>query len=99
MLNIFDNVMQTWQTKLNDSTRASTYLVFSEFSFKKYLDIILIAKYKYAFTRLQNFRERERDRETESPRPFLTVSNLKYSIITLETELLFFVFHSTTFLF
>ena len=45
--------MQTWQTKLNDSTRASTYLVFSEFGFKKYLDIILIAKYRYAFTRLR----------------------------------------------
>ena len=43
--------MQTWQTELNDSTRASTYLVFSEL--KKYLDIILIAKYRYALTRLR----------------------------------------------
>jgi len=48
-----DNFMQTWQTKLNDSTRASTYLVFSEFGFKKCLDIILIAKYRYAVTRLR----------------------------------------------
>jgi len=54
--------MQKWQTEINDSRRASTYLVFSEFGFKQYLDIILIAKYKYALTRLQNFRERERQR-------------------------------------
>ena len=54
--------------------------------------------------------ERERERERERmcatcvyislpPKPLLTVSNLKYSIIILETELLVFVFHSTTFLF
>ena len=48
-----DNVMQTWQTKLNESTRASTYLVFSEFGFKQYFNIILIAKYRYASTRLR----------------------------------------------
>ena len=54
--------MQKWQTEINDSRRASTYLVFSEFGFKQYLDIILIAKYKYALSRLQNFRERERQR-------------------------------------
>ena len=48
-----DNFMQTWQTKLNDSIRASTYVLFSEFGFKKYLDIILIAKYRYAVTRLR----------------------------------------------
>ena len=46
--------MQTWQTKLNDSTRASTYLMFSEFGFKKYLKISLIAKYNtIALTRLR----------------------------------------------
>jgi len=28
-----DNFMQTWQTELNDSTRASTYILFSEFGF------------------------------------------------------------------
>jgi len=48
--------MQTWQTKLNASTRALTYLVFSEFGFKQYLDIILIAKYRYALTRLKTYR-------------------------------------------
>jgi len=45
--------MQTWQTELNGSTGASTYKLFSEFGFKKYLDIISIAKYRYAFTRLR----------------------------------------------
>jgi len=30
-----DIFMQTWQTKLNDSTRASTYVFFSEFGLKK----------------------------------------------------------------
>ena len=34
--------MQTWQTKLNDS-----------FGFIKYLNTILIAKYRYALTRLK----------------------------------------------
>ena len=47
------NLMQTWQTELNGSTGASTYILFSEFGFKKYLDILLIAKYRYAFTRLR----------------------------------------------
>jgi len=27
--------------------------MFSEFGFKKYLDIILVAKYRYVFTRLR----------------------------------------------
>ena len=57
----------------------------------------------------QRERERKKERDGEcvrhvyllhfSPKPLLTVSNLKYSIITLETELLVFVFHSTTFLY
>ena len=48
--------MQTWQTKLNDSRRASTYLVFSEFGFKKYINIILIAKYRYGINTIKNFK-------------------------------------------
>ena len=53
-----DNVMQTWQTELYDSTRASTYVLFSEFGFKKYLDMILISKYMYALTRLKTSNHR-----------------------------------------
>ena len=48
-----DNLMQTWQTELNHSTRGSTYIMFSEFGFNRYLDIILVAKYRYAFTKLR----------------------------------------------
>ena len=48
-----DNFTQVWYSELNTSTRASTYVLCSNFEFKMYLDNILTTKYRYALTRLR----------------------------------------------
>ena len=57
-LNVFkrrvdDNFIQKWSTELNESSRALFYRQFSSYEFAKYLNIINIAKYRTAFTRLR----------------------------------------------
>lgn len=42
---IHDNFIQMWNNKLNDPSRAATYILFATFEFSKKLDIILDAKY------------------------------------------------------
>ncbi|KAL4233737.1 hypothetical protein ACF0H5_008417 [Mactra antiquata] len=50
---IKDNYLQLWNTEINNSSRASSYILFSNFEFKKYLDIVHINKYRYALSRLR----------------------------------------------
>lgn len=48
-----DNFIQNWNDQLRNSTRASTYILFADFRFSRYLDIIPVIKYRYALTRLR----------------------------------------------
>lgn len=57
-INIFkqrikDCYVQNWHMEINNSTKASTYIFFAEFSFKMYLDTVSIQKYRIAMTRLR----------------------------------------------
>ena len=57
-LNVFkqrvrDNFMQNWNSSLQISSRASTYIFISDFNFKTYLDNVNIVKYRMYITRLR----------------------------------------------
>ena len=48
-----DSYIQTWNSQLENSSRARTYTLFSNFSFKTYLDSINIRKFRTALTRFR----------------------------------------------
>ena len=48
-----DCFIQIWNEELRESTRASTYILFSKFSYQSYLDTILNKKFRTALTRLR----------------------------------------------
>jgi hypothetical protein len=48
-----DNFMQNWQDEINNSTRADCYRLYSNFSFKSYLDTLNICKFRYDLTRFR----------------------------------------------
>ena len=48
-----DQFVQTWQAEINDSTRADSYKLFSDFGFKSYLNVISITKFRTDLTRLR----------------------------------------------
>ena len=57
-LNIFkqrlkDNFIQNWNNNLSNSSRANTYNLFADFSFKSYLDIITVKKFRIVLSRLR----------------------------------------------
>ena len=43
---ITDNFTQNWHSRLENSTRARSYLTFANFQYQKYLDILSIVKYR-----------------------------------------------------
>ena len=48
-----DNFVQGWYDEVHNSSRANTYELISNFSFKDYLDFVTVRKIRYAFTRLR----------------------------------------------
>jgi hypothetical protein len=57
-LNIFkqrmkDHFIQSWNEILNISSKADSYRLFSDFSFKEYLNIVNISKFRHELTRLR----------------------------------------------
>ena len=48
-----DSYIQTWNSQLENSSRARTYTLFSNFGFKPYLDSINISKFRTALTRFR----------------------------------------------
>ena len=48
-----DNFIQNWNGNLNNSSRANTYNLFADFSFKTYLDIITVKKFRISLNRLR----------------------------------------------
>ena len=48
-----DNFIQGWNEQLEESSRANTYKINAEFSFKNYLDFVTVRKFRYALTRLR----------------------------------------------
>ena len=48
-----DNFVQGWDYEVHNSSRANTYKLISNFSFKDYLDFVTVRKFRYAFTRLR----------------------------------------------
>ena len=50
---ITDNFVQNWSEQLENSTRATTYKLISDFHFKTNLDFITVRKFRYALTRLR----------------------------------------------
>ena len=48
-----DCYQQDWAGKINTSSRANTYKIFSDFSFKPYLDNIIVEKFRKSLTRLR----------------------------------------------
>ena len=53
-----DKFIQLWNSQLENSSRAKTYTLFTIFSFKSYLDLIYIRKFRTAFTRLRVYSHR-----------------------------------------
>ena len=57
-LNLFktrtnDQFIQNWNSQLDNSSRAKTYCLLAKFSFKPYLDIINVKKFRFELTRLR----------------------------------------------
>ena len=50
---ITDNFTSNWHSRLENSTRARSYLTFANFQYQKYLDILSIVKYRKSFSRLR----------------------------------------------
>ena len=48
-----DNFVQGWDDEVHNSSRANTYKLISNFSFRDYLDFVTVRKFRYAFTRLR----------------------------------------------
>lgn len=48
-----DNFIQNWNSRINDSSRALCYKNLSSFSFKPYLEIVTIKKFRIALSRLR----------------------------------------------
>ena len=48
-----DNLIQMWNEQIENSSRAKTYILITNFYFKIYLDFNTIRKNRYAFTRLR----------------------------------------------
>ena len=48
-----DNFVQGWDDEVHSSSRANTYKLISNFSFKVYLDFVTVRKFRYTFTRLR----------------------------------------------
>lgn len=48
-----DTYRQHWGEQLDNSTRASSYRLFADFSFKLYLETLTLKKYRFAVTRLR----------------------------------------------
>lgn len=48
-----DTYIQNWNASIDESSRATTYKLFSDFGFKDYLKIIKIRKFRIALTRLR----------------------------------------------
>ena len=47
-----DNFIQGWNEQISITSRANTYELIANFSFKCYLDVVTVQKFRYAFTRL-----------------------------------------------
>ena len=48
-----DNFIPDWNEQISNSSRANTYKLIANFNFKCYLDVVIIRKFRYAFTRLR----------------------------------------------
>ena len=48
-----DNFIQDWNEQVSNSSRANTYKLIANFNFKCYLAVVIIRKFRYAFTRLR----------------------------------------------
>lgn len=48
-----DIYLQNWNEEIQNSTRASSYRLFSDFGYKTYLTEITLRKFRFAFTRLR----------------------------------------------
>ena len=48
-----DNFIQQWNNRLENSSRARTYSLFHDFSYKVYLDYIMVEKFRNALSRLR----------------------------------------------
>ena len=48
-----DTFVQGFDDEIHNSSRANTYKLISNFSFKDYLDFVTVRKFIYAFTRLR----------------------------------------------
>ena len=48
-----DNLIQQWNNRLENSSRARTYSLFHDFSYKVYLDYIMVEKFRNALSRLR----------------------------------------------
>ena len=50
---IKDTFIQKWNERLINSSRARTYSLFSSFSYKIYLDLLSVEKFRYALARIR----------------------------------------------
>ena len=48
-----DNFIQNWNERIQTSSRARTYSLFHDFSYKTYLDVIKIEKFRFVMSRIR----------------------------------------------
>ena len=53
LVKVIQCFVQGWDDEVHNSSRANTYKLISNFSFKEYLDFVTVRKFRYAFTRLR----------------------------------------------
>ena len=44
---------QNWSERIKASSRADTYCLFHEFSYKNYLDVVNVEKFRFALSRIR----------------------------------------------
>lgn len=52
-LRLNDNFIQSWNSRISESSRANFYSLFSNFNFQLYLDTVKVKKFRIAFSKLR----------------------------------------------
>ena len=48
-----DNFIQNWNERIQTSSRARTYSLFHDFSYKTYLDVVKMEKFRFVMSRIR----------------------------------------------
>ena len=72
---ITDNFIQNWHERLNNSSRANFYVSIADFSFKPYLDVVKVLKFRNALARFRVSSHRLEIEAGRWARPYKPVSD------------------------